>query len=98
MAKASPFIKTIIIQQDPHDHLRSYSLLGREFILKESEPRTDEGITLDGHLFLDQYWVVSVAEYVRVVPEATNQDLLNSNVIYIPVYVARPSFRPSYIK
>ena len=93
----TPYIQTIIIVADPHDIMRGYSLLGREFILKEPTPRHDEAITLEGYRYLDNYWVVSKEEYMRVVPEATYEDF-DSDEMYIPVYVARPSFRPRYVK
>jgi hypothetical protein len=76
-------------------HLRGYSLVGREFILKEPVPREDIAITLDGAHVKDKYWVISKNEYLRVVPEAPD---FNSDEILIPLFVAKFSFRPSYLK
>jgi len=91
----SPFIPTIIITEELHTEFRGYYLIGREFILKEPFPREDYAITLDGNKVLDKYWVVSKEEFMRVVPEANDW---NSDEIYIPTFVAKPSFRPRYIK
>jgi len=93
----SPFVPTIIIVEELHLEIRGYPLQGREFILKEPFPRDDVGITLDGARMKDKYWVVSKAEFMRVVPEAQSSDF-NSDEIYIPVFVAKPSFRPRYLK
>ena len=90
----SPFIPTIIIGEELHSEFRGYCLKGREFILKEPVPREDFAITLEGNKVKDKYWVVSKKEYMRVVPEARDWD---SDEIYIPLFVARPSFRPRYI-
>jgi len=91
----SPFISTIIIIVELHEDIRGYSLLGREFILKEPQPRDDVAITLEGARIKDKYWVISKAEYMRVVPEA-NRDF-DSNEVYIPLFVAKKSFRPRYV-
>lgn len=77
--------------------IRGYPLKGREFILKEPHPRKDEAILLDGAKILDEYWVVAKEEYMRVVPEARGRDF-DGDAIYIPTFVAKASFRPSYIK
>jgi hypothetical protein len=89
-------LSTIIIIAEVHDHIRGYPLLGREFILKEHEPRFDEAEHLDGMKIKDLYYVVDRQEYLRVVPEASKSDFNSSNV-YIPVYVCKRSFRPKYI-
>ncbi len=93
----SKFIPTIIIVQELHTEYRGYTLQGREFVLKHPQPRKDEGIFMDGAKVVDEYWVVSKEEYMRVVPEARNQDF-DSEEIYIPTFVARLSFRPCYVK
>ena len=89
------FIPTIIIVDDSNFHVRGYSILGREFRLKEFEPRLDECKHLDGLVFKDKYFVVDRQEYLRVVPEAMKSEL--SADVYIPVYVAKRSFRPKYL-
>jgi hypothetical protein len=94
-ANVASFISTIIIVDDSHAHIRGYSILGREFKLKEQEPRLDEGRHLDGKVFKDKFFVVDRAEYLRVVPEAMRSEL--SAEVYIPIYVAKRSFRPKYL-
>jgi hypothetical protein len=91
----SPFISTIIIVEELHSEFRGYFLKGREFVLKEPVPREDFAITLEGTKIKDKYWVVSKQEYMRVVPESLDWD---SDEIYIPLFVARLSFRPRYLK
>jgi len=91
----SSLVPTIVIIEDMQAHLRGYSLLGREFLLLEPVPREDTAITLDGVKVVDKYWVVSKKEYFRVVPEAADFD---GDDILIPLFVAKFSFRPSYIK
>jgi len=91
----SSLVPTIIIMEDMQAHLRGYSLLSREFVLKEPVPREDTAITLDGASVTDKYWVISKSEYLRVVPEAGD---FNSDEILIPLFVAKFSFRPSYIR
>jgi len=97
MSGVSPFIKTIIITAELHDHIRGYPLKDCEFELKEPNPRKDYGITLDGFSIMDEYWVISKEEYMRVVPPAQHEDF-DSDEIYIPIHVAKPSIRPCYIK
>jgi len=92
----SPFISTIIIVVELHENIRGYPLIGREFILKEPNPREDIAITLEGIRIKDKYWVISKSEYMRVVPEARFRDF-DSEEIYIPLFVARKSFRPGYL-
>ena len=91
----SHFIPTIIIVDDAQAYLRGYSLLGREFVLKEPVTRDDVAVTLDGSLLKEKYWVVSKKEYMRAVPEANNNDF-DSDEIYIPWFVAKMSFIPCY--
>ena len=94
---SSPLIPTIVIVEELNAELRGYPLLGREFTLMEPAPRKDEAILLDGTKVMDEYWVVSKEEYMRVVPEAGGCDF-DGDAIYIPTFVARLSFRPSYLK
>lgn len=94
MAKLIP---TIIIVKEIQTEIRGYSLLGREFELKDPKPRKVCVITLDGKKIEDEHWVISKNEFMRVVPEANNLDY-NAKEIYIPIYVAKLSFRPGYIK
>lgn len=91
----SSLIPTIVIVEDMQAHLRGYSLLGREFEIKYPTPIEDIGITLDGSKYKDKYWVISKSEYLRVVPEAGD---FPSEEMYIPIYVAKFTFRPKYIK
>jgi len=93
----SHFIPTIIIVDDAQAHLRGYSLLGREFVLKEPVTRDDVAYTLDGSMLQEKYWVVSKKEYMRIVPEARSTDF-DSEEIYIPWFVAQFSFVPCYYK
>jgi hypothetical protein len=93
--KNSPFIPTIVIVEDMQAHLRGYSLLGREFILKYPAPYEDEAVTLDGARIRDKYWVVSKKEYLKVVPESPD---FAGDDIYLPLFVAKFTFRPRYIK
>jgi hypothetical protein len=90
-------IPTIIIVKEVQTEIRGYSLLGREFELKEPRPRRVQVTTLDGMKIEDEHWVISKDEFMRVVPEANNLDY-NAKEIYIPVYVAKISFRPEYIR
>jgi len=89
-------VPTIIITADPQSALRGFSLLDREFVLYEPSPRFDEGISLDGVKLLDQHWVVSLKEFMRVVPESNYN--FQSDTVYIPVHLARLSFRPAYLQ
>lgn len=91
----SSFDITIIITQELHARERGYSLVGREFVIKDKTPREDEAIHLDGKRVKDHYWVVSKEEYLRVVPEAGNVDV---EEVYIPTFVARVSFRPKRLR
>jgi hypothetical protein len=93
----SPFIPTIIITVELHAEIRGYPLLGREFILKEPLPRKECATTLDGEEVVDDFWVVTKEEYIRICPEAQYQKL-EGDVILIPTFIAQPSFRPCYIK
>ena len=89
-------VPTIIIIQELHAEIRGYGLIGREFVLAEHAPRKDKCKTLDGAEITDDYWVIAKCEFMRVVPEAQKYDF-DSDFVYIPTFVARMSFRPSYI-
>jgi len=90
-------IPTIVVIADPQADTRGYSILNREFILKEPKPSRREAIMTDGHKLVDEFYVISKAEYMRVIPQARDRDF-SSDVVLIPVAVARLSFRPSYLK
>ena len=90
-------VPTIIISQELHAEFRGYSLIGREFLLKEAEPRLDEAITLDGQKVVDKYWVVTKEEFMRKVPEAARLVDFDSDEVLIPTFVAQRSFKPVYL-
>lgn len=90
------FIATIIIIRELHAGIRGYPLLGREFVLKEPNPRREKAITLDGEEVIDEFWMVAIEEYVRVCPEAQYLNL--GDTVLVPTFIAQPSFRPSYVK
>lgn len=90
-------LPTIIIMEDPQAHLRGYSLVGREFFLKEPAPRRTKAKMLDEVEITDEFYVLRIAEYLRVVPEAQRQNFPTEEIL-IPTFVARCSFRPAYIK
>lgn len=92
----SSLMPTVIIVADPHAPARGYSLLGREFFLKEPNLREDDAKMIDGVVMRDKFWVVSLEEYIRVVPEAANKDFAKD--VYIPWYAGKVSFKPCYIK
>ena len=89
-------VNTVVIDVDPQCEIRGYSLVGREFVLKEPNPRFDECRHSDGVILKETFYVVAVEEFLRVVPEASRSDHPGREV-YIPVYVARRSFRPRYL-
>jgi hypothetical protein len=92
----SNFFKTIIIHTEIHTIERGYSLLKREFVLKEPLPRITKVTTLDGQVIENEYWVISINEYMRVVPEARSFNF-GGDEIFIPTFVASPSFKPKYL-
>lgn len=96
MKSGAKLIPTIIIVVDPQASTRGFSMEGREFRLKRSEPIKGVAITTDGARCEGEYWVVSKDEYMRVVPEERNLDY-KSDEIYIPTFLARYSFRPEYM-
>jgi len=91
------FIPTIIIVEDPFEVVRGYSLKGREFILREPKPVFSQSKTLDEVIVDDHHWVIDIQEYLRVVPEAA-REYGSAKEVLIPVFVAKPSFRPEYVK
>lgn len=93
----SPFVPTITIIDDPHPN-RGYSLVDREFMLKYPEPVETEAKWLDGTIFKEKYYVVDLREYMRVVPEAANDNCDWTKDILIPIYLCHRSFKPSYIR
>ena len=90
-------IDTIIIVYDWNKIERGYSLERREFVLKKSFPCKCEATMLDGVRILDEYYVVDLNEFIRVVPEAATMKF-DSNEVHIPVFAVQRSFRPEYIK
>lgn len=90
------FITTIIITTDLHDNVRGYTLKGREFKVEHKQPQKLEALTLDGHKVVDEYWVVSLKEYLKVVPEAAN-DRFEDDKVLIPTFVCVPSIKPCYL-
>jgi hypothetical protein len=95
--KKGHFIPTVIIIRELHAEIRGYSLLGREFVLKEPLARKEKAITLDGEEVIDDFWIVTKEEYIHVCPEAQYQKL-EGDIVLIPTFIAQPSFRPSYVK
>lgn len=94
---ASPYIATITILDDPYLE-KGYTLTNREFFLKYSEPVFGEGEWLDGTKLPEKYYVVSLKEYFRVVPEAMKENIRWTEEIYFPIHLCHRSFKPSYIK
>lgn len=90
-------VDTIIIKHDSSSHMRGYSLVGREFVLKEVFPVRRKAKTLDGAEIEDQFYVIDLPQYLKVVPEANNSRFDNNEVL-IPVFAAMRSFRPEYHK
>lgn len=90
-------VPTIIIAVEIQEEYRGYPLQGREFLLKYPTPVHTQVITLDGKEVEGEYWVVSIEEYLRVVPEARDSRF-GSDDVFIPTFVAKLSFRPEYIK
>ena len=96
----SPFVATISIIEDPAytSGKRSYSLIDREFFLHEPNPVETESKWMDGTKFKAKYYVVSIKEYVRVVPEALEENAEWGKFVLIPIYYAHRSFKPCYAK
>lgn len=83
---------TIVITSDTSDTIRGYSLLGREFRVKNPIPERRQVKSLDGILVEDEFWVVDVSEYVNVVPEASHNKFDDDEVL-IPKVFGRYSVR-----
>ncbi len=96
---ASPFKVTITIIDDPHE-TRGYSLLDREFFLKDGYPDAIEAEAewLDGTKFKEKYYVVDLKEYMRVVPEARGDNTKWTENVMIPMQLCHRSFKPTYAK
>jgi hypothetical protein len=88
-------LPTVIIIADPHAHIRNYSLLGREFLLKKPLPVKTKATGLDGIDIEETFYVIALSEYQRVVPEFKKDS--EREEVLLPVYVCKPSFRPEYI-
>jgi len=92
----SRFDKTIIIVNDFfYPERPTVNLQGREFRLKEPLPQRRKARDLSGFEFEDEFFVVSVQEFIKVVPESTSWDLTNE--ILIPSILCTQSLRPKYI-
>ena len=98
MNKTNPMVATIVIIDDPGEEERGYSLLDREFYIRYPGPVKGEGAYNDGQIVEAEYYVVSLEEYMRVVPEASNSNEKFTKDIFIPTYLATMSFKPSYVK
>jgi hypothetical protein len=83
---------TIVITSDTSDTIRGYSLMGREFRIKNPIPETRQVKSLDGIMVEDEFWVVDVNEYVNVVPESSN-DKFDGDEVLIPKIFGRYSVR-----
>jgi hypothetical protein len=91
------FLPTIVIVADPQADIRGFSLLGKEFYLKQFDTRRDEALTMDGLKIEDEYYVVTSDEFLRVAPEAARlPSLTRTGEVYLPIYVAKRSFRPKF--
>ena len=101
MLNTTPVLKpTIVVTEDPLEDQRGYSIRGRELFLMEPEPRQTDSEGLDGVVLKDWYYVVSSAEYYRVVPEAALHGRFfdKTGVVLIPTFAAKKSFRPVYLQ
>ena len=96
MSNANPLVATVIIIDDPGAEERGYSLLDREFVSKYPGPVKGEGQYSDGKIIEADYYVITLEEYVRVVPEARQSNENFTKEIYIPTHLATMSFKPSY--
>lgn len=90
-------LDTIIYGHD-FDTGKPFNLAGREFVLKEKSPRFCEAEDMNGGKVTGEYWVITLYEFLRVVPEAEFVIKIDSDEILIPVEKAIPSQRPYYIK
>lgn len=95
--KTVSYVATIVIVEDTNFD-RSYSLVDREFFLKYPEPVLAEATWLDGTKLKERYYVVDLKEYMRVVPEAINENHNWTDNVLFPIDLCNRSFKPSYIK
>jgi len=98
MSEANPFVATVIILEDPGAEERGYDLTDREFVSKYPGPVKGEGAYNGGKVIEGDYYVVTLQEYVRVVPEPRNDNANFTEEIYIPKHLATMSFKPTYAK
>lgn len=96
MSKA-PFVATVTIIEDTFPD-RGYSLVDREFFLKYPDAIEAEATWLDGTKFKEKYYVVSLKEYMRVVPEARNENHKWTEEVMLPAQLCHRSFKPTYVK
>ncbi len=96
---ANPIKITIAIIDDPHP-TRGYSLVDREFFLKDGYPDAieAEATWLDGTNFKEKYYVIDLKEYMRVVPEAAKESHRWTDDVLIPQHLCHKSFKPIYHK
>ncbi len=97
MSDVNSMIPTIIITEDPGAEERGFSILNREFRLKYPHAVSGEAEYSDGQKVQADYYVVDLQEYVRVVPEAQNQNANFTKEISIPTMYATMSFKPCYV-
>lgn len=98
---ATPFRVTVTIIEDPaYPEVRNYSLVDREFFLKDGYPEAieAEATWLDGTKFKEKYYVIDLKEYMRVVPEARNENHNWTNDVLLPLHLCHKSFKPTYAK
>lgn len=89
---------TAVIVDDPGESSRGYSLVDREFFLKYPQPIKAEGEYLDGKVVEAEYFVVSLKEWMRVVPESRDENYKFTDEILIPKHLAVVSAKPCYMK
>lgn len=93
-----PYVATIVLVHDPYEG-RGYDLVDREFFLKYPEPVLAEATWMDGTKLKERYYVVSLKEFMRVVPEAVNDSSVNwTDPVLFPIDFCNRSFKPNYIK
>lgn len=98
METSTPYVATIVVVEDPFEG-RGYDLVDREFFLKYPEPVLAEAEWLDGTKMKERYYVVSLEEFMRVVPEAQKDASVKwtENILF-PIDFCNRSFKPKYIK
>lgn len=95
---SSSLVPTIQIIDDPSQEERGYSLEGREFFIRGHGAVETEATWLDGTKFKEKYYEVDLKEYMRVVPEAANENHDWTDIILMPSQLCHLSFKPMYIK